>query len=255
MNMKFKIFLINLDSSKDRLDLCQQNFGKFGVEFERVPAVNGKALSEAEIEQVYDRARNLKEYKKDLNRGELGCYLSHIKCWQKIVDEKLDFALILEDDAKISSSFDEFEQLFPLLKNWDYVRLAFASRNVPIANKVSLSKEHDLVYYKKVPINMLAQAISYEGAKKLLSNSQKISRPVDVDIKHYWEKGIHVVGIDPPLVKARHDIDSEIDKVSGNVGRKGNTSFIRNVNYVFKHKVKSKFYDLFKPKLSSYIKL
>ena len=44
----------------------------------------------------------------DLKAGELGCTLSHIACWQRVVDEGHDEALILEDDCNFANErFDE----------------------------------------------------------------------------------------------------------------------------------------------------
>ncbi|MAI68498.1 MAG: glycosyl transferase family 25, partial [Rhizobiales bacterium TMED143] len=33
-----------------------------------------------------------------LSPGEVGCFLSHRACWQRIVDQDLPYALIVEDD-------------------------------------------------------------------------------------------------------------------------------------------------------------
>lgn len=252
--MKFKVFLINLDKSQDRFELCRQSFERYNIDFERVPAVYGKDLSAQQIEQFYDSKRNVTGYKKSLSIGELGCYLSHIKCWQKIVEQDLDYALILEDDFKLSDDFNHFEQLFTKLQNWDYVRIAYPIKHTPVLARAQLTLEHDLIYYKKVPINTLAQAVSKAGAKKLLANSKRVFRPIDVDIKHFWEKQIQVLGIDPPLIKAHQNFSSEIDMISGDTARKGNTSLLRNLSYTVKHKFKSKYYGLFKPALASFIK-
>lgn len=252
--MKFKVFLINLDKSQDRLEVCRQNFERYNIEFERVPAVYGKDLSEQQIEQFYDSERNQTGYKKPLSIGELGCYLSHIHCWQKIIEQDLDYALILEDDFKLSEDFNQFEQIFSKLQNWDYVRIAYPIKDTPAVAREKITAEHDLIYYKKVPINTLAQAVSKAGAKKLLANSKRVFRPIDVDIKHYWEKGIQVLGIDPPLIKEHQNFSSEIDKISGNKARKGNTSLFRNLSYILKRKCKTSYYGWFKPSLSSFIK-
>jgi GR25 family glycosyltransferase involved in LPS biosynthesis len=32
-------------------------------------------------------------------RGEIGCFLSHIKCWEKVAQSSADYCLILEDDV------------------------------------------------------------------------------------------------------------------------------------------------------------
>lgn len=252
--MKFKVFLINLDKSSDRLVRCQEFFEQFGVEFERVPAVYGKDLSDKEIAEFYDSDKNKQGYKKELGVGELGCYLSHVRCWQKIVEEQLDYALILEDDFKLTESFNDFENIFSKLIDWDYIRIAYATRSSAVRECTKISEKYDLVYYKKVPINTLAQAVSNSGAKKLIANSQRIFRPIDVDIKHYWEKDINVMGINPPLINAHNDFSSEIDKISGSANRKGNTKVWRNLRYMFNYKLKSKYYSLKRPKLDSFIK-
>ena len=252
--MKFKVFLINLDKSTDRLAVCEQNFARFGIEFERVAAVYGKDLSAQQIERFYDSQRNQADYKKDLSIGELGCYLSHIACWQKILDEDLDYALILEDDFELSASFQDFEHLFSQLTNWDYVRIAYPIKQNPSSARVKITNDYDLIYYQKVPINTLAQGVSRRGAEKLLAKSQRVFRPIDVDMKHYWEKDINVLGIDPPLIKAHHNFTSEIDKISGDKVRKGNTRFFRNLRYLVKYKLKRRYFDARRPGLEAFIK-
>jgi GR25 family glycosyltransferase involved in LPS biosynthesis len=34
-----------------------------------------------------------------LNAGQLGCWRSHVNCWHKVIEDGVDTALILEDDA------------------------------------------------------------------------------------------------------------------------------------------------------------
>jgi len=252
--MKFKVFLINLDKSTDRLELCQNELKKYNIDFERIPGVYGKDLTTEEVETIYDESRNDKHYKKPLSLGEIGCYLSHIKCWQKIVDEKLDYAVILEDDFKLDSNFKEFESVFEQMQNWDYVRMAFSSRKVPIVKRHKITNTRDLVYYKKIPINTLAQAVSLEGAKKLLANSKTIFRPVDVDMKHYWEKEINILGIDPPLILDRYDFSSEISQMSDGKGRMSKTSIWKNLRYVLNYKIKHFFSSFTKQGLKSFCK-
>ena len=39
--------------------------------------------------------------------GAVGCYLSHASIWKKIVDEKMDAAIIFEDDIQFNANFKE----------------------------------------------------------------------------------------------------------------------------------------------------
>lgn len=254
MNENFKVFLINLDKSTERRALCEAELNKYGIEFERVAGVYGKDLSADEVARIYDAKRNAKSYKKVLGLGELGCYLSHIKCWQKIVDEKLDYAVILEDDFKLDSSFEHFQTVLSQLQNWDYMRIAYSSRNVPIVDRQAINDEYDLVYYKKVPINTLAQVVSFNGAKKLLQHSKTIFRPVDVDMKHQWEKDIYVIGIDPPLIKDRYDFESEIIRTDKSSGRESKGAVWKNLRYVVDYKIKHMWHSFLKPDLKHFIK-
>ena len=56
-----------------------------GIEFERIDAVDGWSLSDPEIDSVYDKAANRRRARYDLIRPEIGCYLSHIEAWLRIV--------------------------------------------------------------------------------------------------------------------------------------------------------------------------
>lgn len=252
--MKFKVFLINLDESIDRLAFCQKQFAKYGIDFERVEAVSGRDLSSEQIDQFYDRKRNRTSYKKELSIGELGCYLSHRKCWEKIVEEQLDYAVILEDDIIISSVFKDFSMLFEKLYNWDFVRLAFSTRNVPVVQSHSLIDKYNLVYYKKVPINTLAQAVSYEGAKKLLNVTAKVYRPIDADLKHYWEKVVSIPAIYPPLISERANFESQINKMAKKEGRVKGSNALKNIKYVLGYKIKAAYYDRKQVDLKSFVK-
>ncbi|MEQ4924801.1 glycosyltransferase family 25 protein [Proteus hauseri] len=43
-------------------------------------------------------------YLNGMTHGVLGCSLSHLKVYEKIVSEKIALALILEDNAKLSEN-------------------------------------------------------------------------------------------------------------------------------------------------------
>jgi glycosyl transferase family 25 len=88
--------------------------------------VYAKEMTEDEIAQVYDDIKSRKEREgKPLNRGEIGCALSHFKVYQKIIDENLPYALIFEDDACIDKSFlkiyHKLSKKTPKSFSWEYL--------------------------------------------------------------------------------------------------------------------------------------
>jgi glycosyl transferase, family 25 len=212
MSIKSKILLINLDKSKERLALCDKRMIAAQLSYERISAVYGADLDTTQIDQHYSKHLGWRSYYKELNVGEIGCYLSHRKAWQKIVDEQLDFAIILEDDFYMSGDLTRVMNLIGEIQHeWHYIKLAKHSRKRKAIHQIPLA-EYSLVTYDKVPARTCAQVVSYAGAKLLLANSSPFGRPIDIDLQHWWEKKIKLFGIEPCPVTPDESMGSEIDK-------------------------------------------
>lgn len=97
-----KTFVVNLDSRPDRWDSLIKTEPVLKQLVTRVPAVNGKTLQMTRA--IYKRYKNNPfQWKKAI----IGCYMSHIKIWKKILDEKGDFFLVLEDDVRFVHGWTE----------------------------------------------------------------------------------------------------------------------------------------------------
>mgnify|MGYP001151672417 FL=1 len=99
--------LINLDRSTDRLNRMKDQLNKLGIEYSRIDALDGSKLSDNQISQItYPLSHYESKFRftRELTRGEIGCFLSHRKCWLELVHSNHRFALIMEDDIKISSA-------------------------------------------------------------------------------------------------------------------------------------------------------
>ncbi|XPF93473.1 glycosyltransferase family 25 protein [Colwellia sp. RE-S-Sl-9] len=192
------IFVINLDRSLDRLKSSESQLKDCGFKFERISAVDGKELVSDEIQKHYCKKKNNKEYHKELTRGEIGCYLSHRKVWQKIVDDKIEYAIILEDDFAIEGNINKtISTLNRIDFEWDYIKLAtYKKRTRNIAFSQPINNMH-LVLFNKAMAGTCAQAVSYSGAKKLLLNSAQFGRPIDIDLQYWWEKNIELFALLP----------------------------------------------------------
>ena len=95
-----KIFAINLDSRKDRWDnlLNAEPFLKDKIN--RVGGVDGKTLTLSPL--IYNIFKhNTFKWRKSV----IGCFLSHIRVWSKIVNEPGKYFLVLEDDVRFDSDW------------------------------------------------------------------------------------------------------------------------------------------------------
>ena len=93
-----KCYVINLDRSPLRLAGMTDLFGAAGIPFERFAAVDGDRLPAERIEGLTFRRPDYRA----LTPSEVGCFLSHRGCWERIAAGSDDFAAIFEDDIDFS---------------------------------------------------------------------------------------------------------------------------------------------------------
>lgn len=99
---KPRVLVVNLDKSTDRWGMCTEEFAKQNVEAERFPAVLGKAMSEEERnENCTFGARYF------CTAGMIGCFMSHLGIWKKVVEEDIPHVVVLEDDMVLYPNFSE----------------------------------------------------------------------------------------------------------------------------------------------------
>lgn len=211
MSIKFNIFVINLDKSTERLTSISKQLSDLGLSFERVSAVNGKSLTAEEKQKIYNEKVNEQKYYKQLNDGEIGCYLSHLACYSKIVEQQLDYALILEDDSKINDDLLLYiNHALCLENNWDYIALSSGHRLKKRNKTIALDDKLTLSNAIKLPSTATAQFVSYQGAEKLIKHAYPISRPIDVDIQYWFERDLQcLVAFPLPVTNAGFDSDIE----------------------------------------------
>lgn len=102
-----KIFLINLKKDTERLNRILQQFEKFNItNFEIVEAVYGKKLNQLQLNSCYD-SKVASRIVRELSLSEIGCALSHIEVYHRIIKENKR-CLVIEDDIILSDEFTNF---------------------------------------------------------------------------------------------------------------------------------------------------
>ncbi len=105
-----KVFLINLAKNPERMAYVGGQLDKLGVAYERLDAVYGKDLSREEMRERVNDFRFWCACGSYPTPGEVGCALSHAQIYQRMVDEDIPYACILEDDVKIAPTFPRILQ-------------------------------------------------------------------------------------------------------------------------------------------------
>lgn len=102
-----KTLVINLERAVERKKHMMEQLNNFPfLDVEFISAVDGRQLSLDRANLLFDQSSFYELYNRKPLLGEIGCTLSHIKCYQKLIDSNERAVLILEDDTFLSSSLN-----------------------------------------------------------------------------------------------------------------------------------------------------
>ena len=206
-----KIYIVNLDHSKKRLHQIHKQCTRESLLYERISAVNGETL---DIDRLF---RNNIISDRSFNKGNVGCSLSHIHIWKKIMKTNNTHNLILEDDVIICNHF--LKKFFIIQKqiptNYDIVYIGGTniygkqySKNLIIP--VSSSK-----YGHSTNTGAYAILINKKCIPLLIKHFTKITSHLDIQIKELFSK-LNVYYIHKPLINHDNIIRSDRKIINGN---------------------------------------
>lgn len=198
--MDLPIVFINLDRDIDRRHHLEAQLRRFSLTGTRLQAVWWNDLAESEQTELYSADLNHQQYYKPLANGEKGCYASHIAAWKKLLDSTAPALVVLEDDVQILESFPAMVQAIAALQQpWDMVKLIGRDRE-KISAQQPLVNGHHLIQYRRVPSFTAGYIISRSGAQKLLNSRVPFGRPVDVDLRFWFENHLQIFGVMPAVI-------------------------------------------------------
>lgn len=123
-----KAYIINLKKSVDRKRYMQEQLEKMlFLSAEFVEAVDARGMTDKDKNDFFNTELFCKRYVKEVRPGEIGCTLSHQKCYRKLVESREKYALILEDDIVIRHKIDTLVPEIEKLLNTDEPRVILLS--------------------------------------------------------------------------------------------------------------------------------
>ena len=205
-----KIFIVNLKKDKERIDFQKQQFKKENLKFERINAIYGKDLSDKE---KYKKSGSYFNYITN-TPCIIGCFLSHLKIYKKIVQENLPYALIMEDDIKLLKNFrTNLNKLLNNLPNdYDIIHCGCDGSSCELNNNINLIntklnknynnnyEKYDLVKPNTLIVGTWCYLISNKAAKKMIEKYEN-NIPGHIDIVINSDQNINLLLMKKPLVK------------------------------------------------------
>lgn len=195
----YQCFIINNAKRHDRWHHVISECDKHNLCAVRVNAIMGKTLSLNQLitEGKYQQTTYIPvPNAENMGLNEIGVYMSHIECWQRIANlaDETGWCLILEDDIAFRPNFDTImKAMIPELKsiNWDLVFLG--SR--PLHSDVRSVSEN--LCQTQLSTGCWAYMTTPPKVRKLLDKVYPISYPIDLTLTF--------PSLNPPDVKIYDD--------------------------------------------------
>lgn len=199
--------VINLDRSPDRLAKIGADLDQTGWHWQRLAAIAPKqGYIHATPLYARDRARHL--FGRDLSRGEVGCFLSHLAALRAFVAGDDAVALVLEDDAKVDpSARQQVEQIAQVIgtydADWACVNLCFVQ---PLRRRQIATLANNTLY-RAYQFPLLTGALLWHknGAQRFVAwcDQVGIHAPIDNQLRDWIARGNRGYACERPVVGIR----------------------------------------------------
>lgn len=167
----------------------EQQLQTLGIAYEFIEATDAKELSDNDIAGLYDVKKSLTYLPEPLRKSEIACAHSHTKAYKKILEEKLPYALVLEDDVIIDDRIlPVLDENFLKKESFDWLQLDYPSVGLPFLKEWIRGS---LFYTRKNPLFFIYALIKFPYILTLsLYESWR---------EHFYRNDPHIVSFARPL--------------------------------------------------------
>lgn len=190
--MDLPVLLINIDRAVERRQLIEGQGAELGIELRRVAGVDGAKVPPEEWVDA-DRPLFLKRNGRPLMTGEYGCYKSHLRAFQQLIESGAPAALIIEDDVALSADLMmRAKSVAQSLEDGCVVKLV-NHRTLAFRHLFTTSMGDRIGLSRFGPQGSAACYLMTAGAaRKLLEPMRVQSLPFDMALERVWHHHVPV---------------------------------------------------------------
>lgn len=188
---------ISLRHASTRREAMKAQFERLGLEVEFLDGIVPNE-DDYQCADDYDRDYRSRMAGKQLTRGEVGCYRTHMAAWRRLATGQREWACVIEDDVLLSPRFPEVVgALASGPQDWDLVRLAGVFTRRMRRRVRQAAPGVDLVEYLYPPRGTQAYIVRRAAAVRLLEHCAMIRHPIDDAMDRYWEHELRLLAVRP----------------------------------------------------------
>ncbi len=206
-----KVFVINLERAVERRRRMEEQFASLAMEAAFHPAAEVRDFTQ-ETYSMVDRETRRRLGLWPQADGSIANWMSQRQVMREIVENGPETVAIFEDDAGLSVDLPEvLDALEQRPFAFDVVKLNRRSRRAFIPCE-RLSTGHRVGRVRYHDYGSEGYVITREAARHFLENTPMMMWEIDQALSRFWENGLNVFYVDPPVVSHDEEDDSQIER-------------------------------------------
>ena len=207
-----KLFVINLVKAEKRRRRMEQQFASLGLEATFHRALDAQELTPEHYAQV-DRETRRRLGLWPQADGSVANWISQRQVMREIVENGPETAAIFEDDAVLLPDLPEvLDALERRPFAFDIVKLNRRAQKRTFIPCERLSTGHRVGRIRYHDYGSEGYVITRDAARHFLENTPRMMREIDQALSRFWENGLNVFYLDPPVVSHDERGESQIER-------------------------------------------
>ena len=187
-----------------------EEFARVGLDYEIWPAKDARTLT-TEDRAFVDHAARERLGLHPIPDGSLANTLSQRAAMRDLVRNGPQMMAVFEDDARFDDRLPAvLQELHQRPGMFDIVKLQRRNARRPFFPTVALGTGHRLGRVRFSDFGSEGYVITREAARLLLDRTPRMVREIDHVLSRFWESGLNVFYIDPPVAREEGANDSQI---------------------------------------------
>lgn len=195
------LFLVNLDSATERRHRMAAQLAALGLSWQRVGYDGRRASGDSIRAHARHAVPALAFDDTVLSGAEIGCWLSHLGAWQRLIAHPHSrVGVVLEDDVLLDASLPAALADLAAPHPFDLVYLGTSSRNISTRRHMSVGR---CVVHQPVGtiLNTWGYVVGRGFIERFLATRQRIDLPIDRYLGNPRRTGARVGVLRPAVVR------------------------------------------------------
>jgi len=204
------VFIINLERDIEKKHYMEKMCSEHSLAPQFIKAVYGHDLSSEYIEKITDKVKSIELIGRELTPSEIGCALSHISVYEKMIRDNIEIAIIFEDDITIEKDFfNILESIDKLPKDWESILLGHYPDGLAEQQTLSSFWQRKKITTLSDSVRLIlpiygthAYMINLRGVKRILKGIYPLILPIDDYMNN--DERINLYGIEPVCISLHY---------------------------------------------------